>query len=294
VIFAEFLNEPSQAHYLPDARIVGAYRGGSAKFSLSRNRINGFAAEMTQRFDVQLYDSLAQLTEAVDAILLESCDGRQHLEQFRQLAIGKPVFVDKPFATTYQDALEIVRIAEKTNTPLMSCSSLRYAAGIADLLPAGERVIACEAFGYAPILEDYPGLFWYGIHSAEMLFRFMGFDCRRVRCFSFRQVEVALGEWADGRTGVLRGVQFGSAEYGCVVHTDAGLHCGLAQSDPPYLGLLLQKVLEFFRTGNSPVDIRETLGIAAFLEAANQSRAHDGTIVELPYVGADAAADAGS
>ena len=36
------------------------------------------------------------------------------------------------------------------------------------------------------------------------------------------------------------------------------------------------KVVEFFATGKSPLDIRETLEIVAFIEAANKSGANHG------------------
>jgi hypothetical protein len=159
----------------------------------------------------------------------------------------------------------------------MSCSALRYAAGIADLLGEGERASAegairsCEAFGPAPMLEDYPGLFWYGIHSAEMLFAFMGTGCRAVHCLSYPSMDVIIGEWQDGRLGMVRGTRFEGGDFGCVVHTGQGARCGIARSTPPYHFLLLKKVVEFFRTGVSPIDVRETLEIVHFLEVANEN-----------------------
>lgn len=206
-----------------------------------------------------------------------SVDGRQHLEQFQRAAVGRPVYIDKPFATSTDDAREIIRIAEPTRTPLMSCSSLRYAAGIADLVPdPAEAVKSCEAFGPAPILDDYPGLFWYGIHTAEMLFAFMGTGCAQVRCVATRDADVAVGEWRDGRVGVMRGLRLKQADFGCVVHTNAATRLGLAGVTPPYYYALLTRIMAFFRTGISPIPIEQTFEIVAFLEAAEHSKAHDG------------------
>lgn len=281
VIFARVLNEPRDPAHVPGARVVAAYRGGSPSFSMSRNRIDGFTREVTERYAVVLRDSIEELAAEVDAILLESTDGGQHLEQFRRMAVGKPVYVDKPFATTAADAAEMIRLARESATPLMSCSSLRYAPGLAHLLPEGERVLSCEAFGHAPILPDYPGLFWYGVHSAEVLFRFMGRGCRWVRCLPLGGVDLAVGEWSDGRVGVVRGTRFGRSEYGCVVHTDVAARCGVVTEEPQLFSALLRRVLAFFRTRIPPVDLDETFEIMAFLEAANRSKDEGGSEVDL-------------
>ena len=46
---------------------------------------------------VEIVDSIPALLERVDAVLLESLDGRKHLEQARPvIAAGKPLFIDKP------------------------------------------------------------------------------------------------------------------------------------------------------------------------------------------------------
>ena len=163
----------------------------------------------------------------------------------------------------------------------MSCSSLRFATGIADLLDAGDRVLSCEAFGPALLLDDYPGLFWYGIHSAETLFTLMGPGCRQVQCVARTDADLVLGDWIDGRLGVLRGTRVGAGQFGCVVHADQGVKCSLAQPTPPYYYVLLRAILRYFQSGVSPIDLQETYEIIAFLDAAEQSRARGGEPVAL-------------
>jgi hypothetical protein len=274
------LNDKNHEYHIPGAKVVGAYPGGTTAFSHSHTRVQGYTEQLRDQFGVQIYDSIPALVENVDAILLESVDGRQHLEQFKQMAVGKPVYLDKPFATSTADAIEIARIAKESGTPIMSCSSLRYAAGIADLAQDA-KVVSCEAFGPAALLDDYPGLFWYGIHSAEMLFAFMGAGCQAVRCIAYPDVDVVIGEWQDGRIGILRGTRFEKGPFGCVVHTAQGAEVAVAGSRPPYYYKLLQEVVPFFQSGVSPIDIQETLDIVAFLEAADVSRAQGGAVVAL-------------
>jgi predicted dehydrogenase len=269
--FARLLNDPDDEHHIPGGRVVAAYPGGSPAFSLSRNRVGGYTRQLADDFGLRIADDIPALVAGVDAILLESVDGRQHLEQFVDAAVGKPVFIDKPLATSVEQAVKIARIASETGTPLMSCSSLRYAAGIADLVDPGEDVESCEAFGPAALLDDYPGLFWYGVHSAEVLFSLMGRGCTHVQCMRHPSSDLVVGRWQDGRVGIMRGTRLQRADFGCVVHSASGTKVGIAKSEPPYYQLMLRQVIEFFETGVSPIDMRETLEITAFLEAAERS-----------------------
>ncbi len=289
--FARMLHDPENVHYQPGAAIVALYAGGSDAFSLSRDRVQGFTATLQQITGAPLYDNLVALSRDVDAIFLESVDGRQHAEQFAQLAAGKPVFIDKPFATSSADARALIRRAQETGTPVMSCSSLRYATGLADALAAaGEgQVVGGETFGPAPLLDDYPGLFWYGIHAAEMLFSALGPGCRQAQCLARPGVDLVLGDWAgcqggdpaNERTGVMRGTRAGAREFGYVLHTASGVRCGLADATSATTARLLADILAFFRSGRSPVDPATTFEIIAFLEAAEASRAQGGRPVTL-------------
>ncbi|OQA46754.1 MAG: Inositol 2-dehydrogenase/D-chiro-inositol 3-dehydrogenase [Chloroflexi bacterium ADurb.Bin325] len=279
--FARMLHDPTSAHYQPGAAIVALYPGGSDAFSLSRDRVKGFTATLQQITAAPLYDDLAALSRDVDAILLQSVDGRQHEEQFAQIAAGKPVFVDKPFAVTSAAARALIRRAQETGTPLMSSSSLRYAAGLTEALAESGPLAGCETFGPAALLDDYPGLFWYGIHAAEMLFTALGAGCRQVQCLARPGMDIVLGDWADGRVGVMRGVRAGKGEFGYVLHAADRVRCGVASAAADTAARLMAAIMTFFRTGQPPIDLAMTFEIVAFLEAAEISRARGGQPVAL-------------
>jgi hypothetical protein len=281
VVFSDMLNDAANQYHIAGPQVVSAYPGGSAAFHLSTNRVQGYTQDLQTRLGVVMRDSIAQVANEVDAILLESVDGRQHLQQFREAAIGKPVFIDKPLATSTADARAILEIAQATKTPIMSSSSLRYDAGIAGLNTVNAAVESCDAFGPAPIFDDYPGLFWYGIHSAEMLFMFLGKECRKVRCLPYAKMDVAVGEWSGDRLGVMRGTRFEKYEFGCMIHTPGGARLGMATSRPPSYFPLLQQIVGFFETGVSAVPLEETFAIVSFLAAADKSKALSGASVDL-------------
>lgn len=271
--FTRLLNDESDRFHVPGGKVVIGFPGGSPTLPQSYERVDKFTAQLKEEFGVKIADSIEEVAEGSDAILLESVDGRQHLEQFAKIApYGKPVFIDKPIATSKRETEEIFALAERHGAPVFSSSALRYAAGLYEL-GAGEEILGCETFGPAAVLDDFPALYWYGVHSAETLFAKMGTGCRRVQVNMTEKVDMVTGIWEDGRVGTLYGHRFkGASAFGATVFTPGGVRHALAGNEPPYYALLLERVMEFFKTGRPPVEPAETVEIAAFLEAANKSR----------------------
>lgn len=284
--FTTLLNNTEHPHHVPGGRVVAAFPGGNPNLPISRDRVAQFTEQMRDQHKVEILDSVEAVAERTDAIFLESVDGGQHLEQFAKLApFGKPVFIDKPFTCSVKDAEAIIELSTRYNTPIFSCSSIRYATGIVEL-GAGKKVMGCETFGPAAILDGYPALFWYGIHSAEVLFAKMGADCREVVVRKTDLVDAVVGTWDDGRVGTVYAHRIPKVNaFGATVFAEDGVSQGVAQSTPPAYANLLQQVIPFFRTGKSPIDVRETFAITAFLEAANTSR-ETGKPVTLARLGA--------
>ena len=271
--FAELLHNEEGEHYVDGGRITAAYPGGSELFSKSIERVEGFTEKLREQYGVCIVDSVEEAAEGVDAVFLESVDGRQHLEQFEKIApFGKPVFIDKPLATSLSEAERIMELSEKYGSPVFSCSAIRYASGIAEL-GSGENAAGCITYGPVDVLDDYPGYFWYGVHCAEVLFSKMGSGCREVSVNRAGIADVITGKWSDGRVGAVYGYRIeGVGRFGCTIFAGGGTETGEAGGTPPYYALMLPEIIRFFRTGETPVSKGEMLEIVAFLEAAGESR----------------------
>src|SRR5262245_54308567 len=127
VAFTKLLNDATGPDHIPGARVVAAFKGGSPDVESSANRIEGFTAELRDKWKIEIVPDIPSLVSKVDAVLLESVDGRVHLEQARPvLQAKKRVFIDKPLAASYKDAREIARLAETHGAAWFSSSSLRF------------------------------------------------------------------------------------------------------------------------------------------------------------------------
>lgn len=285
--FTKLLNDESQPYHVPGGKVTVAFPGGSPDFELSASRVEGYTQELSRDYGVRIVDSPEQVAEQCDAILLESVDGRVHLEQFRRIVkYGKPVFIDKPFTVSSKEAQEIVRLAQQHQVPIMSSSSLRYSEELVKQLAPeaaeGQPVIGADTYGPMAIQPTQPGYFWYGIHSVEMLYAIFGKGCEEVRAFATEDHDVIVGRWADGRIGTVRGNRKGNNGFGATIHrADRSIHVDASASAKPYYASLLEQVMDMFRTGRPSLDIEETLEIIRFIEAANESRESGGNPVKL-------------
>ena len=283
--FTRIFNDASDPEHVPGVRVVAAYKGGSPDVEESRNRVEKYAAELRDKWKIDIVDDIPKLCARVDGVLLESVDGRAHLNQAKLVfAAGKPVFIDKPLAASYQDAKEIARLASQAGVPWFSSSSLRYWEETERLKnPQGSgRVLTYSVYSPSPTEPHHPDLMWYGIHGVEMLFTLMGTGCESVSHTNTESEDVVVGKWKGGRLGVLRGFRSGLYAYGITVFTDKAV----LNSEPRPFSYrpLLVEIAKFMRTRVPPVSADETLEIFAFMQAAEISKAEGGAEVPLSRV----------
>lgn len=240
--------------------------------------------EQMKKYGVTLYDDPAELFGKIDAVMIESVDGSVHRERAMPfLERGMPTYVDKPFACSLADARAMVKLAETKHIPLMSSSSLRYAPEVVAAkggMGSTGAVIGVATYGPAPTHPRNPGLFHYGIHPVEMLYALMGSGCSRLTCLSQPGAEVATGIWSDGRIAGVRGIRAGQSAYGFTLFGDKGVATQGVSTQYIYRELLKQ-IVSMFETRQLPIDLRETLEIVAFIEAAKVSADAGGAPVEI-------------
>ena len=180
--WAQILNNPEAQGELADMTVVAGYPGGSLDIPQSQDLLKKGIEAFTQ-MDIELVDSISELLDKVDVVLILSIDGRPHLEQARQvIEAGKPVYVDKPFASSVADAKSIFALAKQHKVPCFSSSSLRFAPGTQAVLsdPKVGAIKGCDANSPCAIEPHHPDFFWYGIHGVETLFTIMGPGCETV------------------------------------------------------------------------------------------------------------------
>jgi hypothetical protein len=277
IAFTSLLNSPKAAGDLAGVKVVAAFPGGTEDNPASWNRVKGYT-EQIGKLGVEIVPSIDELLKKVDVVLLESVDGRPHLEQARPvIAAGKPLFIDKPMAASLVDVIEIFRLAKERNVPCFSSSSLRFGAATqavrSKAAPYGE-VKNCTTWGPMSTEPHHPDLFWYGIHGVEMLYAIMGPGCKTV----VREgPEKVTGVWADGRKGTFEARKNYGAQF------EGTKQSGQIDKYEGYQPLVVE-ICKFFKTGKPPVTAEETIELFAFMEGADESKRQGGAAVTIESV----------
>jgi hypothetical protein len=278
-VFTKSFNDEMSPDHVPGARVVAAYKGGSKDVESSYTRVDKYAEELRTKWKIEIVRDIPTLCKKVDAVLIESVDGRAHLEQAKAvIAAGKPMFIDKPLASTLEDAREIARLAKEAGVPWFSASSLRFNE-IANTMKFADAT-SVITWGPGPLEEHHKlDLSWYAIHPIEMLYALLGPGCQQVSRIYTPDGDVVTGVWNNGKVGTVHTLRpYG--EYGAVVFRPKAVVQSRPKAGHTYQQLLVE-IVKFFETKQPPVSNEETLEIFAFMDAAQRSRDEGGKPMKL-------------
>jgi len=279
VAFTETLNNAQARDHVPGGKVVAAYKGGSEDIPESVSRVNGYVKTLTEKYGVIMYDTIEDLCKNVDAVLLESLDGRPKLAQIKPVLVAKkPVFVDKPMAGSLRDVIEMFAMAKKRDVPMFTSSSLRFASNtVAVHRGLIGTVTNAETFGPCELESHHPDLFWYGIHGVEALYAVMGTGCAMVQRTNTPDGKILVtGMWDRSRNGIFCEGKF----HGIARGTEGEAPVGSFDGYVP----LVRQIMTFFETKVAPVDPKQTIEIFAFMEAADLSKSRGGKPVKIDEV----------
>ncbi len=280
IAFTRLINDAAHKDHVPGGKVVAAFKGGSPDIESSRSRVEGYTKQLQESFGVKMVPTIEELCQQVDAVLLESVDGRPHLEQARPvIKARKPLFIDKPLAGSLRDAIEILRLAREEKVPVFSSSSYRFYNSLVEvkMTNVGE-IRSVISYGPAHLEPHHPDLFWYGVHPTEALFTILGTGCETVVRSTTPDTDVITGTWSHGRIGTLHALRQGPTPHKVIVF---GTKAVAEQKGSGDYAPLVREIMKFFQTGVAPVSSEETLELFAFMEAADESKRQGGVPVKI-------------
>ena len=291
-VFNKGPKNPADAAKYSGFRVTAAFAQGSKDIPGSTSRVPEYT-ESLKGMGVEIVDSIEKLCAQVDFVMLESNDGRVHLEQILPvLKAGKTVYIDKPIAGSLADVIRIQDAAKTAGVVYFCSSSLRFAASTQAVAQGSiGKVKTAYTTSPASLEPHHPDLYWYGVHGCESLYTVMGTGCISVkRDKSAAGLIQVTGNWGDGRVGIYReadrkakGGPYGGKAIGDKGEADIGKFDGYE--------VLLESVVKMFRTGKAQVSAEETLELYTFMEAADESKRQNGAEVKLADVLAKARAE---
>jgi hypothetical protein len=205
--------------------VAAVWDGGSVH---PRSYVEAFAAEHAIP---RVCGTLAEMVDAVDAVIIHGCDWDTHVAKARPFVeAGKAVLIDKPLAGNIADLRQIAGWIRQ-GARITGGSALRFAAELRawQALPVTKRGTPHTAFCGCGV-DDFN----YGIHAYSFLCGIMGEGITRVRHLGVngqRRIELC---WDDDRRGFL---SVGRQEAWIPFHASIVTEKSVAQIMPDHLKL---------------------------------------------------------
>lgn len=219
----------------------------------------------------------SEMLGTIDAVLIvdDTGGGESHAALARPfLEAGLPTFIDKPMSTSYHDAVALFDLAARSGAPLLSCSSLRFAAELEVARPELDRIGPLSS-----VISTGPGdWYYYGVHAVELLGAVIGTGATVLHRHVFDQRDVAVIEYAKGPTAVVQTLRDASYVFELVAYGQNG-HVSINVTDSMgFYSNTMREVVKMAETGISPLTADQTLDVLGILRAGVASAESGGAV----------------
>jgi hypothetical protein len=232
-------------------------------------------AEASQIPNILTDDEKTKMIGEVDGVLCVRRHGGAHLEDARPfLEAGIPVFVDKPLACSVEDAQQLIALAQNAGAGFSSFSTLRYAQPTVEFLKQLNTDAAPlktgNIAGPCDPASEYGGIFFYGIHSVELMNATFGYGCEEVETVQHGDTILVSCKFSNGTLAGLHLMNktksvFHITAFGAKSH---GAHT-VNSATSYYDGLKI--ILHTLRTGEWPLTAEQLLEPVRILAAIERS-----------------------
>ncbi|MBO0991757.1 hypothetical protein [Bacillus sp. SD088] len=216
-------------------------------------------ASWCEEQQVQALTSIEEVVAKSDYLIVLSPDHPEHHERLGQIPLmsGKPVYMDKTFSPDLETGKRMFKLAKQYSTPLFSSSALRFSRELFDYKNTKKELEYVATTG--------PGIFKnYAVHQFEMIVSLLGIGAKHVKSLSTKHANLFHIEYRNGRQASLSQMQ----------HADFQTHLQFGDGGGVWISQcsdmfpkLIDSILTFFETRDSPVTSEETLEVMALLDA---------------------------
>ena len=219
--------------------------------------------EWAEKQGIELLSTMEEIIAKSDCIIVLSPDNSEMHYELSKLALesGKPVFIDKTFADSKEEAEKIFAIAEKSGSPCFSSSALRFS----EILGAVDK----SAINSVTSMGCGPDTAIYIIHQLEPIVALMGSDVEKVMYLGNAKCPAWQLIFADGRTA---SIAFYNNEWGYTFRINHDKKNEMIKINDDFFKFEIMAMLEMFRTGKEPIPHAETIAIMAIREACLKAK----------------------
>lgn len=158
--------------------------------------------DLSKKFSIDFVaEKPEDMLDRVDAVLVLPRHGDKHKKYAMPfIKAGLPVFIDKPFTCSVEDAEEIISEAKKSGSKICGGSYIKIAPGIVRLkknLPDKE-LIQSAVVSYPTVMgSPHGGLHFYSHHLIETMLTLFGTDVKSISAVATGGCPIAIANYGS-------------------------------------------------------------------------------------------------
>ena len=243
------------------------------------------AAELANVFSIpRVAKSMEDVATDVDGVIVVDDLTMTHQRRARFFVEnGLATFVDKPLSSSPREAEELLGLAERVGTLIMSTSALRYARETTEAreqIEAAGRLRLATAVCQGQYMGD-DAVIHYGIHPLELAYSVLGSGAESVQNVGDGADHVIKIRYRDGRILVLMVFADIAQTFRLALYGEHEAVTVVVEDWDFFYASMLKTFVKMIREQTLPIPLPETLEIIRVLAAAKRSRASGGAEISI-------------
>ncbi len=221
----------------------------------------------------------------VDGIMIDHRHPEPHYEVAKFFIQNKvPVFADKPFTYKLKHARELLDLAEKNKTPVITFSAIARQKTFQKFKKQFDKkradVKILNSTGPVDVKSKWGGIFFYGIHQVDANIELLGTEIKSAYLLKQSPTSVAAISFKDGTLATINCI-VGFAGFRWSAYLQKDVINYVYQSDPNQYLVSAKLIYNLIKKGEVPFTRQRMLAPIAVLEAMEKSL-KTGKPVNLP------------
>jgi len=225
-----------------------------------------------------LVDKPKDMLGKIDAVIIMNQHGKYHAKYARLFLENKiATFVDKPLTCNLEEAKELVELSHKRGTWLSSWSTIWGTSSFQDFFKQATEEIGPMYSGMVggpfDFESEHGGVFFYGIHTVEMLLNGFGYDVKAINAKLYGKNCWVTATLESGKIVSLHLLGEGKARFQVLVHCEKANRHLILDSSKTYDGYdkSFKKIIDSIRNNKRPLTDEQLLMPIKVLLAIDKS-----------------------
>lgn len=273
--FSRLFNVKGEKYHIAGAKVVALYGLNDAR-----------SKQMAEQGQVPtIVKRPKDMLDMVDAAIVDFRHGGLHYRHAAPFIEARiPTFIDKPMSISVAHARRLVDLARRKRTPITSFSTIRLGPPAEHMKSAMKKlgkVRAGSITGPGSSKSEYAGVYFYGVHSVELMLEVFGNRVDSVRAADYDGSVIANVGFRNGSVVTLNILDGARVPFSAVAYASKGVAEYDRSQDFPSYWYGMKVFLKMIKTGKPPLPYSDLVLSVRLLDAIQKSMDGGGKLMKI-------------